>query len=481
MKPVLIDREEELEALRGLLASGEPRLALLSGRRRVGKTFLLTHAWPDDHLFLFTAARTTSAINRAQLIRDFASWSGVEMRVEDHPTWRTVFTSLFDVRTSQPLVIVLDEFQFLSDESESIETIASEFNAAWERPRERRQLFVVLCGSSMSILEEMVGGGGPLYGRLAWQHRLQPLNYWYASQMTPFSAERDRAITYGVLGGTPRYLAALDERESLVANLTHLLLPPNGEIRMLIETALDQEAGLREVAKYRAIVRAISDGCTQRNEIAQRTGLPNDNSFRDKLSRLASLGYIELRQNFEARRNDPAQYVIADPAFRFHQRFVEPSLSMLERYAPERVWSTSVAPHLDSYLGLEFERIAVEAYDRRASDAELPLIKQWSRWEGADRTRRSLEIDIVARRDDGGMLTGAVKWSSAPLDAHVHRQHIDMLERVADAGLAWGHEALADNAILYYVSAAGFTDDFKSAVRSCAQRVIAWDIHELYA
>ncbi len=99
---LLIDREQELAKLRELLREGRKQLVLLYGRRRVGKTFLLTNAWPSERTFYFTASATTPEQNRRQLITDLAQWSGQELRAADYQTWRTVFRLLLDVRAPEP-------------------------------------------------------------------------------------------------------------------------------------------------------------------------------------------------------------------------------------------------------------------------------------------------------------------------------------------------------------------------------------------
>lgn len=476
----LVDRSREVSELRTLLASGAPKLGLLTGRRRVGKTFLLTHAWEDERVFLFTASRTTSEVNRRQLLEDLAAWSDTNIPSEDYPTWRSVFNLLLDLEVGAPLVVVLDEFQYLADDAGGVGAVASELNAAWERKRESRQVLFLLSGSAVGTMEALAAGGGPLYGRFAWQHQLKPFDYWHAAEMAPFAALRDLALTYGIFGGTPRYLAALDTANALSENVTRLMLSPTGEVRLLVETALDQEEGLRDVSKYRAILRAIASGCTERNDIAQRTGLSNDTALRDKLGRLIELGYVETRQNIDARPNDAIRYGMADPAFRFHQRFVETSISMLERYPPERVWEDSVATQLDQYMGHEFERISRQAYDRRALDLDLPLVERWSRWEGADRGGRSMEIDLVAELSNGKVLTGSVKWNTTPVGSDVHWSHIEMLNRAAHAGRAWAHQALKPEASILYVAAGGFADDFKEAVEDAEQRVTCWSLEDVY-
>jgi len=385
------------------------------------------------------------------------------------------------MRPSDPIVIVLDEFQHLSDSADDAAAIASELNAAWERRREPRPLLMVVAGSAMSVLESLAQGGGPLYGRFAWQRRLLPFDYWYSGELAPFSDERDRALIYGIMGGTPRYLAAVDPERSVADNISRLMLAPTGQVRLLVETALDQEEGLREPSKYRAVLRAVASGCTQRNEIAQRTGLENDAALRDKLARLIDLGYVEVRANIDAKSNEAARYAIADPAFRFHERFVEPATSMLERYPVEQVWESAVAPQLDTYMGREFEHIAQQGYDRRASARWLPMVKSWGRWEGQDRERRSLEIDLLAPLEDGRMLSGSVKWNRTPVSARVHNDHMEMLRRAADAGRSWAHAALEPDAPLYYVAAAGFSDEFLEAANTSGHPVSCWTLNDLYA
>lgn len=509
----LVDREAEQRELLGLLQQGTPRLALLTGRRRVGKTFLLSHTWPPEQLFLFTAARTTPDLNRTQLLADLAAWSGEDIRAEDYPTWRTVFRLLLELRAPEPLVVVLDEFQYFADGDTGVAAVASELNAVWEQRRAPRPFLLVLSGSAVGTMEALAAGGAPLYGRFAWQHRLLPFNYWDAAVLarqggsTPEESQdqssieagdasreisqtsaseiprddlRERALVYGVFGGTPRYLTAVDPRRSTAENATRLLLHPRGEVRLLVETALEQEDGLRDVSKYRAILRAVAGGETERNAIAQRTGLANDNALRDKLQRLVELGYLETRQNVDAKANEAVRYGVADAAFRFYHRFVEPHASALERYPAEEEWATNVAPYLDAYMGHEFERIATQAYDHyRAADG-LPMVATWGRWEGVDRTRRSLEIDLVAPLAGGGVLTGAVKWERVPVTIELHRRHLGTLERAADAGRRWAYEALEPAAPLLYVAAAGFAPGFRAAAEASGHPVHCWSLQDLY-
>ena len=392
-----------------------------------------------------------------------------------------MFSLLLSIDRESALVIVLDEFQYLGEGESGAAEVASELNAVWERPGQDRPVVLVLAGSAVGTMEALAAGGGPLYGRFSWHCKLRPFGYADAAEMAPFTSDRDRALAYGIFGGTPRYLASVDAARPLSENATRLLLEPSGEVRLLVETALDQEEGLRDVARYRAVLQAVATGRTQRNEIAQRTGMKNNNGLREKLRTLVDLGYLEERRNAGARPNSPARYDVADAAFRFHQRFAEPNRSVLERAAPADVWNAAVEPHLDTFMGSEFERIAHQAYDRHYARLGLPPVKEHGRFEGADRQRSPVEIDVVSPLLGGGWLTGEVKWNREPIGAGVHHYHVDKLERMASAGQKWAHEALDSSSRLLYVSASGFEHGFEEQASAGGQAVTCWSLGDLYA
>jgi AAA+ ATPase superfamily predicted ATPase len=477
---LIVDREQELAHLQALLQKDLPQLVLMYGRRRVGKTHLLGRAWKEGPAFYFTASETTPAQNREALLSAFAEWSGDAIYPEDYPTWRSVFRLLLDHRSPEPLVITIDEFQYLGENPKDINAVASELNAVWEMRRPARALVLVLAGSAVRTLESLNEGGSPLYGRFAWQCRLRPFNYWYAGELAGFSSPGDRAYAYGVFGGTPRYLAAIDSTRSVAENIISLMLHPAGEVRELVQTALLQEQGLREIPKYVAILRAIGSGRTELNEIGQGAGLGADSSLREKLERLISLDYVRVGRNLGARPKEPYRYRVADPAFRFYYDFVAPLESVLATQNPGAVWERHIASHLDTYMGLIFEGMVEEAYYRLQPTLGLPLVKEWGRWEGVDRTRQPLEIDIASTLLDRRVLTGAIKWYRNPVDVEVHTHHLAMLDRLAQAGVAWAHEARKPAAPLLYVAASGFTDRFRRAATASRDEVHLWTLEDLY-
>jgi AAA+ ATPase superfamily predicted ATPase len=480
---LFVDRETERAQLRALLDRPGPSLALVYGRRRVGKTYLLTHTWPEEQTFYFVAAEGTSALNRRELIQAVARRFSLQLDPADYPTWRTVFRLLYELRTPEPLVVILDEFQYLMGTRDGV---PSHLNAIHDVHGDDRPFVLVLCGSAVRTMEHLNSGDAPLHGRFARTIRLTPFDYFDAAALIPATSNRERAIGYGMVGGTPRYLRSLDPTRTLAANVAAEVLAPSGQVRTQVETLIDQERGLRKPEDYKAILRAIGAGRTTAQEIADLSALKNDSALKKMLEKLVELGYVRAERNFDAKRTAPFRYRLDDPALQFQAALVAPFRSELATYDPDEVWSEHIAgPRLDTYMGFVFERIAREGYQRHRQRLNLPMVEKWARWEGTITTQRgrgdarSFEVDVVAALTDGRTMTGAVKWGDLGID--VHAKHLRDLAALADAGQEWAEDALRPDAPLLYVTGGALPADFTERAERDGHPVIALTLDALYA
>lgn len=454
IRPILVDREEEVAALRDLASSGRKQLAILYGRRQVGKTYLLTHAW-DAALrpFYFLAAEQTSDLNRQDLIRDLADWSGRPLQMEDFPTWRTVFREFFDLATHGPVVAVLDEFQYLLADGQGV---TSQLVASWDRAPLELPIVLVLSGSEVTTMAHLNAGSEPLFGRVTWTKELQPFDYRDAARMVPWLGLRDAAYLYGIFGGAPRYLAALRDNEPLIDGAVRAFVASSGEVHLQLLTLVEQITGIRQPAEYRAVLATVAAGNTKLNEIAQACGL-EDYVVRRVLNVLElQLRLVRGEQNFAAARRAPYHYRITDNATAFWHTFLVPHRSRLATGEDCRdFWDEHIIPRLDTYMGHAFEGIVHEAYTRYHRRWHLPAARELGRWEGVDRNRESVEIDLVGHLEDGRLLVGEIKWSSSPHGPGLHSGLLDKLRRLALSGQGWARDR-ADTVYLY-AAAAGFT------------------------
>lgn len=93
--------------------------------------------------------------------------------------------------------------------------------------------------------------------------------------------------------------------------------------------------------------------------------------------------------------------MIDDNAVGFWYRFVSPNRSRLESGPAGLAWTAALAPRLDDYRGRICEQIVGQAYHRLHQHRGLSAARRWARWEGVDRSRRSIEVDLIAELDGG--------------------------------------------------------------------------------
>ena len=478
----LIDRAHEADVLHRLADSGGPALALVRGRRRVGKTFLLSELWNPRRALYFVASATAPEINRQVLVQTAAQWAGVDLRPEDHPTWRLVFRSLLALRPDEPIVIILDEFQYLAAGEDGLREVASELNAAWEGETQRTAgVLMVLCGSAVRTLAALEQGGSPLYGRLDATLVLAPFDYYDSAQMLRGRSMRECIELYAALGGLPANLAEVDASSDAAQNIIRLALAPDGIVRTRIRTQLDQEEGLRQTQQYRAVLASIGLGARTVGEIASKMGRRADSALKRLVTQLEDLSYLTSELDFGESRTRGLRYRLADPAARFHYRIALPMESAAVAFGAEHVWNTRIRHEtFPTYVGWHvFEDVARQAYIRWAVEAGLPLVPHWQRWQGADRTGVGVDIDMVGRTLDGGIVTGSVKYRGRQATARTYLEHEQALRRLAASGRSWAREALLASSPFFFLSAGGFGDSFAEACEP-GREVITWTLSDVF-
>lgn len=476
----LVDRTEERRQLRRLTEKPGHHLAILYGRRRIGKTYLLSRMWREVPVFYYLSSDTTPEFNRRDFIRELSEFCDDQAMhgPKELPSWRFVFRELFRCHEDRPMVVVIDEFQYLLGGDDDIR---SQLVVVWDRLQRNNPLLVVLSGSAVTTMRELDGPQAALYGRVQWKRHLRPFDYWYTAEMVPFTDFRQQATAYGVFGGTPEYLSAIDGELLFRKNVVTRCLSPRGQVRNLVETVIDQERGLRKVGLYRAILTAIARGRTTLSEISDVVGIPKGTGLRRKVQNLEDLGFIVGRRNFEAHQNAPYRYHLSDPALRFNRAVVQSLRNELETISGDEIWDEHIIPRLQSHMGHVFEKIVAQAYLRLQKARSLPSLREWSSWEGLDRDRRSVEMDIVARLTDKTMLTGAIKWNRRPVDASLYQNHLRDLHRLGDSGHGWARQALEDGATLLFVAAGGFDDSFHKVTSTADTEVRTWTLDDIYS
>ena len=415
----LVDREMENSKLQELWTRRGPAMALVYGRRRLGKTYFLQNFLQGRRGIYLLAADSTSNENLGELLEQvrIAFPDRHDATLANYPTWRTAMRLLCELAQDEPMLVVLDEFSYLIKADPSVPSV---IQAIWDTDAKRTNIKLVLCGSELGTMSNLSDYGQPLHGRFDWMHRYGPLDYYDTARfiiaaaadagVSPYHA-RDMLLVYGLYGGAGRYLDAIDAARPPSQNVTSLSLDPNGIFHNEGETLLRQEREIRDVAGYNTVLSTIAAGATGWGEILNQSHVEKNTLFA-YLERLKSIGWITQERPFEE-HDRRSIYRLADNMLKGWYRYVFRNRSALQTWRPADAWNRFVEPDLSTYMGFHaFEGVCHEHMRRFASRYSLPGIVEMGRWWTRD---HQTEIDLVASLADGSYLFGECKWASSPV------------------------------------------------------------------
>lgn len=415
------NRSDELAALDERARSPRAELVVLYGRRRIGKTELILRFAEGRRALFFEATSGTEADHLEDVSRALAEATGRELFAAQPLTgWRAFFAAVSEELANGPLLVALDEFQFVARETRAI---GSEINRFWRAHRDDPNLFLILSGSDVSFFEkQVVGYAATTYGRRTGSLRLRPFPPGELRHFLPDWDPAELIRAYAVFGGVPYYLAALDSGASLADNVERAILRPDALLREEPRFLLGQHSELRDERVYFSILRAIAAGRTRRGEIADRVGRSGD-ATGQLLDRLIEMGLVRRVHPVTVvnpERSRTVRFAIDDPFLRFWFTFVQPFESRLHSRADaRRHLEQRVLPQLDRYVSRPpFEEVCHGWLERNVAGAAAA---GW--WWGGVRERTpegprnvAREIDGVAVDGDGAVLAlASCKWTAAPL------------------------------------------------------------------
>ena len=437
---MFVGREQELRKLNELYESDHFQFAVFYGRRRVGKTTLIKEFIKDKNALYYMASEGTHTENLAGLSKALMSSNGSV----SFSSYEDLLTYIDNHCSRERQILVIDEFPYLAASYPAISSLLQRhIDTVWQHSR----LFLILCGSSMSFMEQQVlGYKSPLYGRRTAQFKLAPFTYFEARQMLTTFREEEQAILYGITGGIPEYLSRISPAKGLDDNIIDLFFDESGRLFEEPSNLLKQE--LKEPASYHSIISAIASGHSRINEIATKTGLETSGCS-NQLSALISLGIVKKEIPVTEKENSrKTLYSLCDTMFLFWYRFVRPNLSAISRGAGAAVYQNVVLPQLTDFMGRVFEDICVQYLFLPDIYAKLPFfVGNLGKWWGTNpHTKSQEELDIMAVFENQALL-GECKWRNSPVDKPI-------VQRLLERGNLFSYEEK-----WYFIfSKTGFTD-----------------------
>ena len=457
-----VDREEEMMTLQSEYERPGSSLVILYGRRRVGKTALISEFIKGKNALFFLASEESEAQNRTAFKEKAADFTGNELlRQFDAKSWDILFQTIMQTPFQEKPIIVIDEFQYIGKSNPAFPSI---FQRIWEEQLKDRSVMVILCGSLISMMEsQTLSYSSPLYGRRTAQIRLKQIPFRYYHEFFPDKSPRELVEYYSVTGGVPKYIELFSESDDIYHAIQKNILNRSGYLYDEPHFLLQQEVS--EIGNYFSVIRAIAAGNSKLSAISTVLEVKST-SLTKYLKTLIDLDILErevpvTEENPE--KSKKGLYKIKDNYLRFWFAFIYPNMSFIESGNSAIVLDKIRKSMVSGHTAFVYEDVCREQMWKLNANGAWPFhFSKLGRWWDSRN-----EIDIAAIDPDGSnLILGECKFWQEPVGSNI----LYALEQKA-AAVEWRKDRRHTWLILF--SAAGFTGELKEIAKSRSDLILA--------
>ena len=455
-------------------------LGVVSGRRRMGKTYLLRALVEQQQGFYFAATAATAGESLRQFGAALAAHAGSPSPFS-FANWDDAISYLFGLGTpGRPLLVVIDEFPYLAKTAPELPSLIQREIDRFQR--EESSMRLLLCGSAMSVMGGLLASTAPLRGRAQLELIVRPFDYRESAEF--WGVQDDPALAarlHAVLGGTPAYRRQFlaDDAPGNLADfdewITRTVLSPLSPLFREARYLLAEETDIRDTALYHSVLAAVAEGNSTRGGIANFIG-------RKAVDISHPLNVLEdshlLEHEEDVFRTGRAQYRITEPLINFYEAVMRPAWARLESGQGREVWAQSSQRFASQVAGPHFESMCREfMVGPGLSLVDAPLGKVGRGIVSDTVSRRQLEIDVVVTEGDTRgtrvALLGEAKWGKT--------MGVDQLDRLVRArDVLSGKGQVSGRCVLACFSGVGFSDELR-ALEAERDDVLLVTLADMYA
>ena len=403
---MFINRINELEALESEYKKNDASFSIVYGRRRVGKTALLSKFIKDKpHIYLYmTLGDLNSQLeNFTNQIKNF-----IDSSIKDHIAFKSfeeAMEFLSTLKFEKRLVFIIDEYQYLAAKDKSF---SSKLQMLWDTKLQYTNIYLILCGSVLSMIQsELLSYNAPLYGRRTSQFHIKPLKFKNIKEFIPSLNKEEQMLVYSSFGTIPKYLNEYDATLSFMENIRKKILNKNSYLYSEGNFLLKDE--ISDSASYFSILESISKGNKKIGHIASSLGV-NSSYLSKYMLKLLELDIIT--KEIPITETNPLKskmglYRIKDKFLNFWFYYVYKNYNYLEIEEVKVVVDEIKQNFNDRFVSFAFEDFVIEdILDNPLKYLDFTPKKVGRWWSNKE------EIDVVAF-DDNNIAFIECKWQNS--------------------------------------------------------------------
>ena len=423
---MFIGRTRELHSLEEVYNKKGFGMTVIYGRRRIGKSTLISEFAKDKKTIFYTATKVSADRNLELFSEQVLSVLDPAYKNARFPSVESVFDLITEKVGKDKVVLVIDELPYWAEKDEALLSVIQKYiDTRWTKTN----LMLILCGSTLSFMEKKVlSEKSPLFGRRDSQIRLETFNYRESALFVPDYSTEDKAICYGVTGGVAKYLALFDAKKSLDYNIKKLFFNTDGYLFDETKNLLTQE--FSDITLANTIIEVIASGENQLSIIAAKVN-EKEPTVLYSLNKLIEVGLVERRKCITDEKNKKkTQYILRDSMFKFWYSFIPKAYSVIEMGQGEFYYDKVVKPVIHSYMGSIFEDMCryytlEQGVQNRFGCFVTKVGTYWGTEliedKDGKKSQIAADIDVVALSEvDKTVLIGECKFTKAKIDKEIY-------------------------------------------------------------
>ncbi len=445
-----IDREQEMETLTDEYSREGSSLVVMYGRRRVGKTTLISKFIENKNALYFLASQESEAQNRNLFKEKAADFINSDLlRNATVSDWDTIFKAIIQTKFDTKPIIIIDEFQYIGKSNNAFPSIMQRI---WDTLLKDKSVMLILCGSLITMMKEQtLEYSSPLYGRRTAQIRLKQIPFSYYEKFFPNKMGKELVEMYAVTGGVPKYIESFRDEKDIYSAIKKHVLNPSSYLYDEPHFLLQQE--VTEIGSYFSLIKTIAAGNSKLSAIASALELPQT-SLTKYLKTLMDLDILEREVPITEENPDKSKkglYKIKDNFIKFWFAFVYPNLSFLESGNAQIVMDKIKKGFVSGQVSFVYEDVCRQKMWQMNADEKCPITfsKIGRYWD------KNTEIDIAAiEPEEKTLILGECKYWKEPVGINV----LSSLEEKAKT-VSWNKSDRKTWFVLF--STGGFTTELK--------------------
>ena len=406
-------RETERKKLNSMFQTDGQMISLIYGRRRIGKSELIRQVLKETELkSIYYECKQTTEQNNVDSLSELVG-EAFDFPKPAFADMESLLRFLFRTSEKEPLILVLDEYPYLR---ENVKGLDSVLQSVIDEYRDRSNMKLIICGSYVDTMKELLARQNPLYGRIDLTLNLKPMDYYESALFYPdFSDEDNRLI---------------DGKKSVRENIIDLIASPGARLENEVSMYLSSE--ISKITNANEVFEALAKGFSRYKDILDQSHVSSGPALVDVLDKLIRMDVVDKITPINDENNrKKSGYFISDNLSLFYYKYIFRNSSRMNIMDSDIFYDRYIAEDFETkYVPKVFEDVCRQYLIRRNRKGLMDEIfeKIGKYYYDDPVAKKNGEFDIVTQ-DDKGYIFYEAKFRKEPVTEQMIREEICQVEQ----------------------------------------------------